>query len=413
MLHALRSFSRRLQQVIGSPVVVVSVGEVCFSLLGFRGRRAALSGNRRSRILIVKLDAVGDFVLVTPFLRELRAGFPEAFITMIVKPGVKNLAETSPYVDEVRTFECRITGSLSWLRRHWKAFAYARRFLWRRRFDIAICPRWSADIDHAGFLAYFCGAAKRITSSELVTPEKRLLNRGYDRMFTRVVGSTAPRHDVMQNLEILRTMGVAVRATECELWLTEHDLRRSVEILERTGDGGSSAFISLGLGAGSPHRTWPLTRFVELARAIMKVFPATFVLIGGQGEQALGRAFRHEFGEDAVIDLTGRLTLRETIAILKKCRLHIGNDSGPMHLAAAAGVSAVEISCHPLTGAPDADNSPIRFGPWGVDSAIVQPPYPLGNCVRQCERPEPHCVLSVSVQDVFKAVTQLLGNLGL
>ena len=91
------------------------------------------------------------------------------------------------------------------------------------------------------------------------------------------------------------------------------------------------------------------------------------------------RANEEEFGREAVarhphvINLAGATNLRELCAALKFCRVVLTNDSGPMHMAGAAGVPVVEVSCHPLSGPIDHPNSPARFGPWGVSARIVQP----------------------------------------
>lgn len=108
------------------------------------------------------------------------------------------------------------------------------------------------------------------------------------------------------------------------------------------------------------------------------------------------------------VPLAGRLNLRESTAALSRCAVAVGNDSGPLHLAAAARVPCVEISCHPTTGDVLHNNAPERFGPWGVASSIVRPGAAMPPCSTACVKHAPHCILGVEVDHVETAVVELL-----
>ena len=109
-----------------------------------------------------------------------------------------------------------------------------------------------------------------------------------------------------------------------------------------------------------------------------------------------------------MIDLTGTTTLRQTISLLKRCKLYIGNDSGLMHLAAAMKVPIVEISCWPKNGDKFHHNSPYRFGPWKTRAVVVNPEKAIEPCLGGCTKFEPHCILQVEVEDVKGAAEKLL-----
>jgi hypothetical protein len=85
-----------------------------------------------------------------------------------------------------------------------------------------------------------------------------------------------------------------------------------------------------------------------------------------------------------------------------------GNDAGPMHLAAAAGIPVLEVSCHPRGGDDLHPNSPWRFAPWGVPHRILQPEIHLDECDIGCQASVPHCILEVSVDSVIRAMASLL-----
>jgi ADP-heptose:LPS heptosyltransferase len=112
----------------------------------------------------------------------------------------------------------------------------------------------------------------------------------------------------------------------------------------------------------------------------------------------------------AAVSFAGEMTLRQTGALLEHVPLVVANDSGPMHLAAAAGAAVVEISCHPISGDPLHSNSPVRFRPWAKEYAVLQPPQPVEPCTRSCEWHEAHCILGVSVEAVREAARKLLAR---
>lgn len=113
-----------------------------------------------------------------------------------------------------------------------------------------------------------------------------------------------------------------------------------------------------------------------------------------------------------LIDIVGKSTLRQTGAVLKRCHLYVGNDAGPMHLAAAASLSVIEISCHPLGGSPFHSNSPSRFRPWGVPHVVLQPEEASHPCSVACSVGSPHCILNISVEQVKDAVVTNLCKQG-
>ena len=128
----------------------------------------------------MRLDEIGDVVMTTPFLRELRRNLPGAWITLAVKPSLFNLVELCPYVNEVLTYEKELQKSVAFalLRHHWRDIKSAVAFSRKQPYDLAIVPRWDTDYYNASYLAYFSGAPWRIGYSESVTECKAILVEG-------------------------------------------------------------------------------------------------------------------------------------------------------------------------------------------------------------------------------------------
>ena len=375
-------------------------------LLGMSPRGPEIDLAQVNRMLVVRLDDIGDMVLTTPLLRELRRNLPEAKITLLVKPLVHNLVELCPYVDEVLIFDETESGIGGPLRRHWRAWHLAHAELWPRRFDLAILPRWDADRYHGSFVTYLSAARWRVGYSVKIDKRKRQFNRGFDNLFTHVVLDVTPKHEVERGLDLIRFLGGTVREESLELWLSAEDELRANQLLASHGVDARDLLIAFGPGTDDPKRQWPIANFVALGDWLKREYRARLVVIGGNQDKPLGQVLQTSLGNQ-LINATGQLTLRQTTALLARCDLFLGNDSGPMHLAAAVGVPVVEISAHPVAGPPLHPRSPVRFGPWGVPCRVLQPSKAIAPCSDACTATRPHCILSVTV-DPVKAASSLL-----
>lgn len=358
---------------------------------------------RVHRVLVVRLDELGDLVLTTPLLRELRRMLPTAHITLLVKPALHNLVERCPYLDEVQVYD--------WSHKPGRrALKLAAQKLWLRRYDLAIVPRWDIDYYYGAVVSYLSGATMRIGYSERVSLERVLHDAGNDALFTQAVADRTLRHETERGLELLRQLGGDPQDSRLELWSDAEDERVVTSLLAEHGVAAEEPLLACAPGAGEAKRIWPTTSMAEVGRCLATRYGARIVLIGGPGEEALAEPIHAAVGA-ATIDAIGRLTLRQTAALLRRCRLLVCNDSGPMHMGAAVGVPILAISCHPLTGLQSHYNSPLRFGPWGVPNRVLQPPGPTFPCSIDCSSPDAHCITQVSVAQVQTAAAELLHQL--
>ena len=388
-------------------------GELFFRLRGMRGNRRAMDLLGVQRLLLIRLDEIGDVVMTTPFLRECRRNFPQAWITLVVKPSLRNLVETCPYTDEVLTYDwnvpyfhhCKHAGSRPHLERHKRALRLARRHLWGKRFDLAILPRWGTDFYNGAFLAYFSGAGCRVGYSEKNSAHGPRFYEGVDDLLTQAIFTETPAHEVERTLNVLTFLKGNIESTLLELWTAEGDEQFASDALNSKGNASDGPFIAFGLGAGESKRVWPIENFIELGEWLTQTYNAQIVLVGGPSEVEMGRQFQQSVSYK-IINVIGNTTLRQTAAVLKRCSLFVGNDSGPMHIAAAVGSVVAEISCHPLTGSLEHPNSPHRFGPWGEAHVVLQPAAPLTPCFDGCTANEPHCILGVEVDQVKAGIRE-------
>lgn len=368
-------------------------------------------GSRLDRILVIRLDDVGDFVLTTPFLRALRKRFPNAHISLLVTSPVLALACTCPYVNEVIPFQfVRTPPPLDQICGLLRAWRFARRELVQRNFQCAVVPR--ADTDNACALAmpYYAGIPVRIGYSARVLPQKRVKNLGYDRFLTHPIGTLCGTHEVEWSLHAASAFGTVDFDRRLELWPPASATVMAEDIVSPFRRAGR-LLVAIAPGANLDRRRWPAERFGALAALLIRELQVQVIVVGGPEDVEVSEALRQSAGAgDRVHSVVGALSWPQTAALLGVCDLFIGNDSGPLHVAAAMHTACIEISCHPLAGEVLGANSPARFGPWGVPAAVLQPEGGTPPCLAACVMPYAHCIRAVSVADVLGAARRLLGT---
>ena len=260
---------------------------------------------------------------------------------------------------------------------------------------------------HATFLAYFSGAPWRIGYSETVIKHKKELNKDYDLLLTHAIKDDTLKHEVEHNLDVIRFLGGEILDDRLELWLSEEDIAFAKNLLNNHGVKPDDLLVAFAPGAGASKRMWPIERFAQLGSWLQSTHKARILIIGGPREEVLGQELKQSLGSRA-INAAGKTTLRETAALLCQCQVFVGNDAGPMHMAAAANVPIVEISCHPKRGSAWSSNSPLRFRPWKINYVTVQPVIPIPPCKDECTANHPHCIAGVSVESVKRAAEKML-----
>jgi heptosyltransferase-3 len=335
-------------------------------------------------LLVIKLRYLGDVLLATPALRALKDGFPKARLSMLVNPGTEDLLRRNPDVDEVLTLERGGPGAD--LR-----FALAVR---RRSFD---CVVDLTDSDRSAIVGRLSGAPVRIGFND----EHRW--RGL--LYTSVVSPPPHAHRIEHDLEAVRALGLAPKVSSPALYVGAEDDEAASRLLRDLGldEAAGTPLALLHPGARYWFKAWPPERFAELAERLVGTTGCRILVAGDAREQALADAIRRRTRVELKI-LTGRTTLLQLAAILKRCALFIGNDNGPMHMAAALGVRIVA-----LFGPSD----PATWGPR-TDRAVVL--YKGLDCRRcfhpTCDRGEESCMKQISVDEVLAAAQRLLRTKG-
>jgi heptosyltransferase-2 len=388
--------------------------EIFFRWLGYRNPGGPATLAEARSVLIVRPDHLGDVILTSAFLREFRKNWPDAEITLLVDPASWLLVEHCPYVDHVEVYEWWRPCAFGRIRRFVREVNWARRHLWPRRFDLAVVPRWDTQLLREAFLAYLSGAKWRVGYSEEGNTIQRA-EESCEILYTHLAPSGTCKHEVQKSLDLLNWMGGTISETKTEVWLDDADRAFAAAMLPGFVSAESVVRIVMMPGSSSPSRRWPAERFGAIAGWMTGELGWQVVLVGAPGEAELGRIVE-SCCSSGVVNLIGRTTVRQSIAIIGRCRMYVGNDTGPMHMASALGVPVVEISCHPADGSPVHERSPLRFGPWDTPAWIAQPATGIGQCRDFCvrgEMGETHCVLAVTVDQVKNQVLAAAAKCGL
>jgi len=336
-----------------------------------------------NNILVIKLRYIGDVLLATPVLRALRERFPEAHLAMAVNRGTEDVLKWNPDINEVLVVERNgLAAQFQFLQE-----------IRRRGFD---CVIDLTDGDRSAVLARCSGAPVRIGLNE----EHRW--RGL--LYTAVVQARPDvRHRLERDLETMRPLGIQPKAGPLVLKTSPQDDETAARLLkEITGEGSSISaqrLVMLQPGARYWFKAWPPERFAELAGRLADKY-GCLVLVGGDAkERDLAEAIRANARASAV-SLAGRLTLLHYAAVLKRCALFIGNDNGPMHMAAALGVPVVALF---------GPSNPAEWGPRGARVEVLYKGLDCRRCFHPtCTRGEESCMRQITVEDVWQAAGRLL-----
>jgi len=339
--------------------------------------------NAVKRIIIRATNWVGDAILTTPAVRAVRKDFPDAEITMLAKPWVAPVFYNSPHVDHVFRYEAEGR------HRGWLGKARLVKALRKGKFDLAILFQNAFE---AAMLTYLAGIPNRLGYD---TDQRRFLLTHRIKMAPRL----KQIHEIDYYLGILAAVGLKLDGRDLMLRLTERERSRAREILRKQHITRGDTLVGVSPGAtfGSAKR-WPPERYGALCDKIYESHGVRIIIFGGPGEEATGRRVS-EAMKHPTVNLCGKTTLRETAALIERCRLFVTNDSGLMHVAAALSVPLIAIF---------GSTNPITTGPSSVKSRVVRALVSCSPCLKP-ECPSDHkCMADISVDRVYAETDALL-----
>ncbi len=310
------------------------------------------------RILLIRLDRMGDLILSLPVIENLQRAYPQASIDILIRPAMAGCAGLIPGVHPVI----------------YDSFISAAGRLQRQHYDIVVDMLYDYPVRTAA-LASLTNAPVRI---------------GFDFgfrgiLFTHPVSPVQGKDMVAVNLELLKPLNIpaVVRLP-------------SLHICDRQAKTDGRHRVALHPGAHYPSQRWPAEKYAALAQKISALYNAEIIVIGGPGEEdVVAEVMR---GLDAAYARAVFPGISELVSLLCGCSLLVCNNSGPLHLAAALGVPTVS-----TMGPTD----PVLWRSQGADQLVVRKNPGCSPCGRAvCRNHE--CMEEISVEEVAACVTKII-----
>jgi ADP-heptose:LPS heptosyltransferase len=366
------------------------------ALLGWRGHaQAPLERASIREALVLRLDRIGDVLMSLPALFDLRAALPSARIRLAVGRWGESIAKSAP-VDEVLVWSAPWVGRPSEGAQSLGALASSARGLRPARLDLALDLQ--GDL-RASILMWLSGARARVGYA----------NTGGAYLLTHVVPLDETLSWVEQNRRAVAAAVGPVTPTAFDP-LDDDDRRFAHHLFENLHLEEKRPLVGLHPSGGRLVKQWPVSQWADVAARLQREHQATILITGSEADRpladALGKALRPKS-----LDLTGRLSVRESLALIAHLDLFVSPDTGPMHMACAVDTPSVSVF---------GPSDPVRYFSGGDGSGasrhvVVKPDLWCAPCnlirkpPEECAGPEaPECLRLIAPETVYAAAARLL-----
>jgi ADP-heptose:LPS heptosyltransferase len=368
-----------------------------------------------SKIVVIKLDHLGDVILSTPAIANIRDCFPDAHIALVVNPSSEQIARMIPYIDEIILYNARFFDRSGKAKAFdvMKGFRFAKDMN-RGRFDLIVDLRGSfasllyAVIANSKYRldrgSYLIKRKFRRRKSPLIPLFQRGNVEGIS--FGEKGGNVykgdewSDLHEANVSLNILAEAGLFINTREAFIDPDIEDHPHSDSPPSRWREFDVHPNIVIHAGGPMLLKRWASERFMELIKRLLQDYAVKVFLVGGKDEYKLAESILDVVGDDRVINLSGKMTLAELAYLLKQADLFIGNDSGPMHIASACGANVIGLY---------GPTNPERFGPYGHNCIALRMEDKCPPCAQdKCKFRDYRCIDRISVDNVINVVNEVL-----
>ena len=277
----------------------------------------------RMRILLLALLPIGDTLFATPAIHALRTRYPRARIVAVAYPTNSGILRSNPDIDEIILWPTRQT---------WQGIGAARRlFAWLRRERFHLAVEFS---NYSWWITRLAGIRRR---TEMDLPHFWWIVPGAGKKWRQ-------KHAVEHYADVVRKLGIPVTDTCLRIHTTPEEEAKADEWLRKHDVAQGEPVIGMHPGGEGlwGRKRWDVSNFARVADGLVERVGARIMVMGGKDEEDLASelASRTRY---PVINAAGQTTLGETAALAARCALFVGNDSSPLHIAAASGTDVVGI----------------------------------------------------------------------
>ena len=330
------------------------------------------------RILVIKLDHLGDVLLATPVFSNLRRMYPDAELHALTGTWSRVVLEKHPDVNNVVEYDspafCR-TGQPTSLRETFKLYRQLR----RQKYDLMVELRsdwWTV------WFAFLRLTPKRLSRAALQVANKL--------GFAQFSGT----HETTRNLDVLRQAGIPTPVRTATFSVTAESKKWASDFLATYQIERQRPLIAIHPGSPIALKRWVPERYAELADWLIAQKRAHILYVGVKDEIPIITEIQALMQGES-INIAGKTTLTQLASILHTCNVFVGNDSGPMHLAAAVGTQTIG-----LYGPGD----PTRFGPAGEKCQTIRRKTDCPCLGEVCRFGKTGCMSEIQVSDVIQTL---------
>jgi len=337
-------------------------------------------------ILIIKPSSLGDIILVLPALSALRGTFPDAKISWLIKPEFAAVLENHPHINDIILFDRKFLGKAWSHPRALSSLLSLIKLLRRSKFDAVFDLQ---GLFRTASLAWLTGCKKRFGMANA----RELAHIFYTH---KVPQNYDCIHLVDFYMKIVQAAGVS--NTDVRFVLPQDPVAADSinKLLESEGitHGNYAVFVP---SSARLHKCWPVERFAALAEKISSQFGFSIVATATASERAIVDQLS-KIAKVPIINLAGRTSISELIALMRAARLIVSNDTGPGHIAAASAKPMVMLFGR---------TNPARVAPYRRDNCIVAV-EPDSRGLKADSSDPKHNIEAITIDEVFQKVCEQL-----
>lgn len=338
-------------------------------------------------ILVIQLWGIGETILTLPAIKAIREKYPKARISILATKRSEPVYQGIDFIHDIIVIETNVSGILKFM---------LGRF---RKFDIAVDMEEYLNI--STLIAFFVGRSRIGFGRQLRSI-----------LLDKAVPYNDKQHVVDTHMDVVRLIGAEIKVDELvRLHYGKEDESYVDNLLK--GEGiHRDLLVGFGMGVAesAKSRMWPLHYYAALGDVLHEKYGAKMVIVGSPPEVKDGEAIRNGMKHpEAAYNFAGKTSVKQLFCLIDKCSIFVGNDSGPMHIAAAQGVKTVGLF---------GPNFPVRWGPYGKGNKSI---YRGDLCHEKCRIhvhkgiiPECHygpgnnrCMKAITIEEVAQAVDKL------
>jgi ADP-heptose:LPS heptosyltransferase len=339
------------------------------------------------RVLLVRLDNLGDVLLTTPAFRAVRQALPEAHLALLAGPAGCEIGRLDPNVDETILYHAPNEDVYFQLPQDPGRELAAVEALRERNFDATIIfTSYKQSALPAAYLCYLAGIPVRAAGS-FEGPGSLLTHRH------RYEETIPPKHETLRGLELTQSLGFPSVEPEMSLLPRDEDEEGAARLLERHG---VERLVLVHPGASASSRAYPPDRYREVVEGLAEQSGLPILVTGGPDEEDLTRRVASSTG----IAVGGETSFGEFAALVGRAAVVVTNNTGTSHVASVLKRPVVTVFA--------GTNPPKQWGPWRTPHHLITHPVPCAPCYKRVCPIGHECLTGIAPGTVVGAALQLL-----